>query len=199
MVIAGGERVVGRERELAIAREVVGGLEDGPRALVIEGDAGIGKTAIWRAAVACARRALVCVADEAEARLSFTGLADLLTNVADEVLPALPPPQREALEVALVRRRGSSGRPLDPRAAGVALWAALIALTSEGPVVVAVDDVQWLDAATAGALSFALRRLHGRPVGVVVTVRSPLTVADPWGWSAHSASACDACAWAASA
>lgn len=148
---------------------------------MIEGDAGIGKTAVWSTAVGFAGRALVCVADEAEARLSYAGLADLLTNVADEVLPALPAPQREALEVALLRRRGASGRPPDPRAAGVALWAALTALASEGPIVVAVDDLQWLDATSARALSFALRRLHGRPVGVLATVRSPLTAPDPLG------------------
>src|SRR3954469_14280228 len=131
------EAVVGREHELAVARAVVDGLTGGPQALLIEGDAGIGKTAVWRAALGLAGRALVCVADEADARLSFSGLADLLGDaagagppaapapllgdVADAVLPALPPPQREALEVALVRRVSASGRPPDPMAAGAAL------------------------------------------------------------------------------
>src|SRR4051794_369447 len=161
------EAVVGREHELAVARAVVDGLTGGPRALLIEGDAGIGKTAVWRAALEPAGRALVCVADAADARLSFSGLADLLADVADEVLPALPPPQREALEVALVLRASASGRPPDPMAAGVALQAVLAELARDGPLVVAVDDAQWLDPATARALSFATRRLAGRPVGVL--------------------------------
>src|SRR6187402_1231038 len=97
------ETIVGRGQELGVAREVVEELPYGPRALLIEGEAGIGKTAVWRAAVELAGRALVCVADEADARLSFSGLADLLADVADDLLPSLPPPQREALEVALLR------------------------------------------------------------------------------------------------
>ncbi len=173
--------IVGRDRELALVREAIDGLAGGGRALLIEGDAGIGKTAVWRAAYELAGRALVCVADEADARLSFAGLADLLRDVADEVLPALPGPQREALEVAIVRRASASGRPPDPMAAGFALRTVLAELASDGPLVIAVDDAQWLDAATARALAFATRRLQDRPVGVVATVRSPLAAADPLG------------------
>src|SRR3954463_8620235 len=130
------EAVVGREHELAVARAVVDGLTGGPQALLIEGDAGIGKTEVWRAAYQLAGRALVCVADEADARLSFAGLADLLGDVADDVIAALPPPQREALEVAIVRRASASGRPPDPMAAGVALRSVLAELASDGPLVV---------------------------------------------------------------
>ena len=150
-------------------------------ALLIEGDAGIGKTAVWRAALELSGRALVCVADEADARLSFSGLADLLGEVADAVLPALPPPQREALEVALVRRVSASGHAPDPMAAGVALRAVLEELATDGPLVIAVDDAQWLEPATARVLAFAMRRLHGLPVGMLATVRAPLTAADPLG------------------
>src|SRR3954470_9272151 len=173
--------IVGRGPELAIAREAIEGLAHGGRALLIEGDAGIGKTEVWRAAYQLAGRTLVCVADEADARLSFAGLAGLLGDVTDDVIAALPPPQREALEVAIVRRASASGRPPDPMAAGVALRSVLAELASDGPLVVAVDDAQWLDAATARALAFATRRLRDRPVGVVATVRAPLTVADPLG------------------
>ena len=173
------ETIVGRGQELGVAREVVEELPYGPRALLIEGEAGIGKTAVWRAAVELAGRALVCVADEADARLSFSGLADLLADVADDLLPSLPPPQREALEVALLRR--VSATPPDPMAAGVALRAVLAELASDGPLVVAVDDAQWLDPATARVLAFATRRLRGLPVGVLATVRAPLTAADPLG------------------
>src|SRR3954454_23697328 len=175
------EAVVGREHELAVARAVVDGLTGGPQALLIEGDAGIGKTAVWRAALGLAGRALVCVADAADARLSFSGLVDLLDEVADAVVPARPRPQREALEVALVRRVSASGRPPDPMAAGAALRAVLEELARDGPLVIAVDDAQWLDPATARVLAFATRRLRGRPVGVLATVRAPLPAADPLG------------------
>ena len=174
-----GDHFVGRGHELAIAREVLAGLAGGPRALLIEGDAGIGKTAVWRAALEHAGPALVCVADQADARLSFSGLADLLGGVADELLPRLPAPQREALEVALVRRE--SGRAPDPMTIGVALRSLLVELARGGPVVVAVDDAQWLDAETGRALMFAVRRLHESPVGLLATVRAPLASSDPLG------------------
>ena len=108
---------------------------------------------------------LRCVAEQAEARLSFVGLADLAGELADELLDDLPAPQREALEIALLRR-AHSGRPPDPTAVGVGLRSLLVRAAEAGPVVVAVDDVQWLDAATARALAFAVRRLDGHRVGV---------------------------------
>ena len=100
--------------------------------------------------------------------------------IADDFLDALPAPQREALEVALVRRAGS-GRPPDPTAVGVGLRSLLVRAAEAGPLVLALDDVQWLDAATARALAFAVRRLDGLPVGVLATVRTPLAEADPLG------------------
>jgi DNA-binding CsgD family transcriptional regulator len=105
----------------------------------------------------------------------------LAGDIADELLPALPGPQREALEIALVRRASGSGRAPDPKAVGVGLRSMLVEAARSGPVVVALDDVQWLDAATAGALAFAARRLAGHPVGVLATVRVPLTSPDALG------------------
>ena len=167
-----------------MARALLDGLEDGPRGLLLEGDAGIGKTAIWRSVLAEAEasgvRVLRCVAEQAEARLSFVGLADLADEIADDHLDALPGPQREALEVALVRRAGSD-RPPDPTAVGVGLRALLMRAAEAGPLVVAIDDAQWLDAATARALAFATRRLEGLRIGVVATVRTPLASPDPLG------------------
>ena len=177
-------RLIGREAELAVSRTLLDGLDDGPRGLLVEGDAGIGKTAIWRSALADAEargyRVLRCVAEQAEARLSFVGLADLADPIADDFLDALPAPQRDALEVALVRRAGS-GQPPDPTAVGAGFRALLVRAAEAGPLVLAVDDVQWLDAATARALAFAVRRLDGLPVGVLATVRTPLAEADPLG------------------
>ena len=173
-----------RERELGAARTLLDDLDDGPRGLLVEGDAGIGKTAVWRSALreAEARGHLVlrCVAEQAEARLSFVGLADLIDGIADDHLSALPAPQREALEVALVRREGGE-RPPDPATVGVGLRSLLVRAARSAPVVVAIDDAQWLDAATARALAFAVRRLDGCPVGVLLTVRTPLAQPEPLG------------------
>jgi DNA-binding CsgD family transcriptional regulator len=172
--------VIGRDEELARARAFLTGLRSGPRALVIEGEAGIGKTAMWQQALdeaaAGGCRVLRCAGEEAEARLSFVGLGDLIGDALDAELPA---PQREALEVALLRRTRSQGP--EPRAVAIALRSLLVELSRAEPVVVAVDDAQWLDAATARALAFAARRLDARPVGVLVTVRAPLREPDVLG------------------
>ena len=143
--------VIGRDEELALARAFLDGAGAGPRALVVEGEAGIGKTAVWLATLeeAAVRgcRVLRCAGEESEARLSFVGLSDLIGDTADEFLPALPAPQREALEVALLRKT-STGRGPEPRAVAMALRSLLVEAAREQPVVVAVDDVQWLDAAS---------------------------------------------------
>ena len=107
---------------------------------------------------------------QSEARLSFAGLTDLFEPVANDLLDGLPPPQRDALQVALLRAGPARARP-DRRAVGAACRSALGALASERPLVVAIDDVQWLDAPSRNALHFALRRLEGDPVGVVLAER----------------------------
>ena len=84
---------------------------EGLRTLVVAGPAGIGKTTVWHEAVRVARdqgcRVLVARASGAEARLSFAGLADLLADVDGETMGGLPEPQRQALDVALLRARRS--------------------------------------------------------------------------------------------
>ncbi len=165
-------------------RAFVDALGDGPRGLLIEGEAGIGKTAIWRAALAEAEArgcvVLRCVAEQAEARLSFVGLADLAEGISDECLAAVRRPQREALEVALVRRERAA-EPPDPAAVAIGFRSLLVRISEVAPVVVAVDDVQWLDAPTARALAFAVRRLEGQRVGVLATARAPLPGPEPLG------------------
>jgi DNA-binding CsgD family transcriptional regulator len=177
--------VIGRDEELALVRAFLDGLSSGPRALVIEGEAGIGKTAVWLASLdeAAARgcRVLRCAGEESEARLSFVGLNDLIGEDADEFLPALPAPQRDALEVALLRKTRDAGRGPEPKAVAIALRSLLVEIARAAPVVVAVDDAQWLDAATVRALAFAARRLDGCPVGVLATVRAPVRSTDVLG------------------
>jgi DNA-binding CsgD family transcriptional regulator len=172
--------VVGRDSELAALSDFLAGIPDGASAFVLEGEAGMGKTTLWRAgldrAVGFGLRTLEAQPAESEAELSFAGLGDLLDPVLEEVLAPLPAGQRSALSRALVLEDVEGSQP-DAHAVGVALLGALRALAASGPVLVAVDDVQWLDAASAGALEYAARRLRGEPVGVLLARRSGLVSA----------------------
>jgi DNA-binding CsgD family transcriptional regulator len=108
---------------------------------------------------------------EAETGLSHAALSDLLTPlVAGGAAAGLPAPQLEALDVALLRSPPGDV-PLDPRAVAAATLGVLRAATSERPLVVAIDDVQWLDPASSTALRFALRRLDAEPVRLLATER----------------------------
>ena len=102
--------LVGRQLEMAGVDRFLDLLSDGPAALVLEGEPGMGKTTVWRAAVDAARRrtsrVLVCRASESESTLSFLGLGDLLEGARDDALELLTEPQRVALELALWRSAG---------------------------------------------------------------------------------------------
>ena len=167
--------IIGREEELAELREFLDAVGRVPAAFLMEGDPGIGKTVLWRAGVELARardlRVLTAIPATAETRLAFAALADLLGPVLGDVLTNLPAPQRRALEVALLLE-DAEGPPPDHRAVAFAFLGALRALAREGPVVVAVDDVQWLDGASAFIVEFALRRLRDEPVVFLLTLRT---------------------------
>ena len=96
----------------------------------------------------------------ADAQLSFAALIDLLDEVPDEELAGLPEPQRRALEVALLRAE-PDGAPPEPHAIALAFLDGLRAAGGEAPLLVAIDDVQWLDPPSVEALLFAARRLEG--------------------------------------
>jgi hypothetical protein len=116
-------------------------------------------------------RILACRPAQAEAKLAFAALADLLGAVEEDILAELPKPQRNALDAALLRRRPETER-IDPRAVATALASVLARLAETAPLLVAIDDVQWLDRPSAAALSFALRRLDASTcVAVLVAVR----------------------------
>ncbi len=152
-------RVVGREDELA----AVGAALAAGRRLLIEGDPGIGKTSLWQVGVERAQAqgqiVLACRPTEAEAELAYAALGDLFEPVLELVVAALPPPRRRALEVALLLAEGG-GRPPDTRSIGLAVASAIETLAVQRPVLLAVDDAQWLDGASAAVLTFALRRVR---------------------------------------
>ena len=169
------DAVFGREQEVAELARFLEAVPAGPRALVLVGRAGAGKTTLFDTAVQGAEERGITVLEarpaESETPLSFAGLGDLLRPHVDEVLEELPLPLRRALSVALLIEEAPE-RPPEAHAVAAAVRTALSRLSSKRPVLVAIDDVQWLDAPTADALDFALRRLEGEPVGLLCAERS---------------------------
>lgn len=167
--------MIGRTAELEAVERFLGDLEQAPGALLLEGSPGIGKTTVWRRVLERARArgmvVLACRPVEAEVKQSFASLADLLEPVVDDVLPDLPEPQREALAVALLRA-GAAGTAPSPRAVAAAVLSTLRELAAGTPVVLAIDDLHWLDRASADALAFAVRRVGAHRIGVAAALRS---------------------------
>jgi DNA-binding CsgD family transcriptional regulator len=179
--------VVGRDAELAVVEEFLALASDATCTLVIEGEPGIGKTTLWQEAVRRAdergMRVLSSRPGPSETRLTFVGLGDFLTAVDADILGELPAPLERALAVALLRSDPKGPAPAQ-RAVATAFLSALRLLSRASPVVVAVDDLQWLDASSKRVLEFAMRRLASEPVGFLGTVRldgfSERTVAQEW-------------------
>jgi AAA ATPase domain len=176
-VLGARVELLGRDVELAVAEEFFVARDRLPAALVVRGEAGIGKTSVWREGVRMAHerglRVLVAAPGESEAQVSFAALGDLLSDVLGPVLGALPAQQRRALEVALRIARVDPGvsTRFDEGAVSFAFLSALRGLAADAPVLIAVDDVQWLDVASARALSFAVRRLGGDRIGLFLSQR----------------------------
>jgi DNA-binding CsgD family transcriptional regulator len=166
--------ILGRTKELEALSRLVAGSTERQALLELEGAPGVGKTTVWeegcRLARADGRTVLSARGAGTEVRLGYAGLADLLAEVDEELLMRLPGPQRRAIEAALLRGE-EEGAPPDPRAVGTGLWSVLEELARAAPLLVAIDDLQWLDPSSADALAFAVRRLSG-PVGVLVATRT---------------------------
>lgn len=168
------QTLVGREAEDAQGADLLARVTTGPAALVLQGEAGIGKSALWNAIVEQAREGgftvLTARPAEAETAYAYAALSDLLQGVLAETA-RLPPVQRQALEVALLRASPTS-ETADPYAVAVAVASAVRAMAGKHPVLIAVDDVPWLDPPTRRVLEFVVRRLDDLPVAVLLAERT---------------------------
>jgi DNA-binding CsgD family transcriptional regulator len=184
-----------RAAEWRRIRDFASGVRDRarPAVLAVQGEAGAGKSTLWAAGVKAATdvgcRLLRTEPSASEADLPFAGLSDLLAGVLPDVGAGIPAPQREALEIALLLRPAGD-QPPTAHAVGLAVLTALRSCVAAGPALVAIDDVQWLDAASLEALAFAVRRITAGPLSLLLAARTqapadPLTAgepAPPSGW-----------------
>jgi DNA-binding CsgD family transcriptional regulator len=164
--------LIARRNEIAAIEAFLD--ESGPRALLLEGEAGIGKTSVWDAGVeASYRRGMTVMSARpagSEVRLSFAGLSDLVSGLPPSAFASLPPPQQRALDAALLRADAPNDATV-ARAVGQALIGVLRSVAAESQTVVAIDDLQWLDPPSGRAVSFALRRLVDERVALLATAR----------------------------
>ena len=142
---------------------------------LLVGDPGIGKSTIWQRAVDAGRERSLTVLTarpaETEGELVNLVLGDLFRDLPASLVGSLPGPRRRALEAALLLGDDDDA-PVDRRALGVAVATVLGAMADRRPVLIAIDDDQWIDAGSAATLAFALRRLRGRPIRVLLSRRA---------------------------
>ena len=166
--------VFGRESEQAQIERLLDLAGSGPAGVALEGGPGIGKSTLWREALALARRrgleVIATAPSEPDSTLAFAGLGDLLDGLPADVLAALPGPQRRALDGALFVEDADLP-PSDLQALPRAVFGVLRNLAGRSPLLVAIDDEQWLDRASARVLAFALPRLREERVCVLLARR----------------------------
>jgi DNA-binding CsgD family transcriptional regulator len=173
-----------RPAELDAADRLLSAAAHQPAALVLHGEAGIGKTTLWSTALDRARersfRVLSARVGQAESVMAYTTVADLLGDIEFDVVDGLPTLQRLAVDRVLLRDSGG-GPETDHRVIAAALLSLVEAMAAEAPVLLAIDDVQWLDASSRAVLSFTARRLRGR-VGALVTERTDVADGTAAAW-----------------
>ena len=167
----GDTGLIGRDPELATLRRLIDGIEDEGAAIVVRGQPGVGKSSMLRAAAgyAGARGALVLQASgiESEAMLPFAGLHQLLRPLMSRV-GTLPAVQHRALLTAF---GAADGPPPELFLTALATLTLIVDAAAAQPVVLVVDDVQWLDAPTNDVLAFASRRIRHDPVVMISGLR----------------------------
>ena len=164
---AAGDTPAGRS---AVA-EFLAAVADGPSGLLLEGEAGIGKTRLWLTAIEEARRrgyrVLSARAGQAETSLAYAVVADLLEDVDTAVTEGLPEVQRLALDRLLIRG-DADGPQTDHRVAAAAVLNTIEILCRDQPLILAIDDVQWVDVCSREVIGSVARRLD-RQVGLLLT------------------------------
>ena len=169
----------GRDEELAAVAGFIESALEGPCGLLFEGEAGIGKTALWLEAVETARGEGIVVLStrpvESETTFSYSALGDLFEDVFEAVAVDMPAPQRRALGIALMRAE-ADGPPPDQHAVSMAALGVLRSLAVSSPLVLAIDDIHWIDPSSARVLGFAVRRLKDERVGILASARTGLQI-----------------------
>lgn len=167
-----GGGLTGRDRELELAQTVLRRTSDGPTTLIVDGQAGIGKTTLCRGLAenlaASGFTILTTTGAAAEASLAWAGLADVLAGIDEAALSELSSLHRQTLQAVESGLAGSGG---DERLVAAAFRAALEELSRRRPVLIVIDDAQWLDQSSRLVLGFAVRRLTG-PVAMLVSLRT---------------------------
>ena len=162
--------LVGRAKECRLIERLLDDARGGQsRALIVHGEAGIGKTALMEHVVESATGFVVARATgvESEMELGFTGLHQICTPMLDQ-LERLPAPQRDAMTTALGL---IDGTPPDRFLIGLALLNLLSNAAEDAPLLVVVDDAHWLDQASGHALAFAARRVFAERVCLLFGTR----------------------------
>jgi DNA-binding CsgD family transcriptional regulator len=166
------QELIGRHAEVERLNALVDRLHEGGGALVISGEAGIGKSALLghvrQLAQTMGCTVLATAGAESEAELGFAGLHQLLFPII-RAIELLPDAQRAALEAAFGI---SSSVDPDPFRVAMAAFRLVSETADANPVVLLVDDAQWLDRPSLGVITFIARRLEHAPIALVVTVRT---------------------------
>ncbi|MFM9034372.1 MAG: AAA family ATPase, partial [Mycobacterium sp.] len=163
--------LIGREHELKAVQSLLEHARSGPAVLILDGEAGIGKTTLCRASARAGADAgfavLTTCGAIAEVSLAGSALADLVTGMDESVLAGLSPLHQQTLQALASGQQGPGGE----RLTATAFRAALEQLSRWHPVLIVIDDAQWLDETSRRAVGFAVRRLTG-PVALLVSFRT---------------------------
>jgi len=168
--VQGAMKLIDRQAERGVLEGLLEAIRAGEsRALVVSGEAGVGKTALleYLSQQASGCRLARAAGVQSEMELPFAGLHQLCAPMLDN-LPHLPRPQREALRTAFGISAGSAP---DRFLVGLAVLSLLSDAAEQQPLVCVVDDEQWLDRASAHVLGFVARRLVAESVGLIFAAR----------------------------
>jgi DNA-binding NarL/FixJ family response regulator len=176
--------VSGRSLDDAAVGDLLTAAKERPSALLIQGEAGIGKTTFWQSAVDRARergfRVLTARASQAETVLAYATVGDLFADVEPTLMARIPDLQHRALNWVLMRA-GGEGPEANQQMVAAAFMSVIEELSADAPSLIAVDDVHWLDSSSRAVMAFAVRRLKSR-VGVLFTEREERDTVNALSW-----------------